>query len=58
MSFIHVLFTQMDEQRSHLLQHTNPKISAQLKNTPRSRQSLLSPAVAKARVKFWVIAEV
>lgn len=31
-SFSHLLFTQMDEQRSHLLQHTNPRISAQLKN--------------------------
>lgn len=57
-SFTHGLFTQMDEQRSHLLQHRNSRISAQFKNAPRSRQSLASPTVAKARIKFWIIAEV
>lgn len=30
-SFAHVLFTQMDEQINDLLQHANPRISAQLK---------------------------
>lgn len=57
-SFTHVLFTETDEQRSYLLQKTNPRISAQLKTTLRPRQSLHSPAVAKARVKFRIIAEV
>lgn len=38
--------------------HANPKIRAQLRTTRRSRQNLPCPTGAKARLKFWAVAEV
>lgn len=52
-SFAHVLFTQMDEQINDLLQHANPRISAQLKNTLRSRQSLHWPPGKAKILDYW-----